>query len=377
MRVVGAEARRREAGLETRHVYVTALRTLRERHRVQVGSARARAVHGCRGPQISTSFSAVAIVSRRWRHSRRRLRDRADVLPLARQGLRGRSVHRPDLQLGELRFRWTTTGSPTRCPVRCWRATLLCPPEMIWSKAFIMERERRRRGRGAPPPGLRTSSDWRLLQRFGPAVARAPEPPDPVRLHLSRERATIPGAVMRSCWPAGGTVVGSRTGAGLRGTLISRQQYLLDVTHGGYAMAARAARRMTAAEMRTDRGDPGGRIGSPRLGRSNGRSSSRRCRGVGDLHCTKASQGALQPCSRPPAPRPTSSSCAVTSPTMDFPTRPRFSPGATAALRIPPSRCSQPRLRGRAARGVVASFGCRVALLDGDGWRAGTWASGA
>ena len=70
---------------------------------------------------------------------------RADVSALAREGLHGRSVHRSHLQLGQRRRRGRRcSGSPTPCPAACsgCRSFSARAEEMIWSKAFIMERER-------------------------------------------------------------------------------------------------------------------------------------------------------------------------------------------------------------------------------------------
>ena len=132
---------------------------------------------------------------------------------------------------------------------------LLCPPEeMIWSKAFIMERERYD---GADVAHLILACgrelDWRrLLGRFGPRW----------RVLLSHlvlfgfvypgERAAIPDAVMthllgrlgrERAWPGEATRV-------CDGTLLSRQQYLVDVTERGYADGRLAPRgEMTAAEI--------------------------------------------------------------------------------------------------------------------------------
>jgi hypothetical protein len=132
---------------------------------------------------------------------------------------------------------------------------LLCPPEeIIWSKAFIMERERYD---GADVAHLILARarelDWRrLLGRFGrrwrvllshlilfgfvyPGERAAI--PDAVMSHLrrrlDRERAR-PEARIRVC----------------NGTLLSRRQYLLDVNERGYADGRLAPRgRMTADEI--------------------------------------------------------------------------------------------------------------------------------
>ncbi len=165
--------------------------------------------------------------------------------------------------------------------------TLLCPPEeMIWSKAFIMERERYD---GADIAHLLLACgarlDWsRLLARFGRRW----------RVLLSHlilfgfiypgQRSTVPDAVMaellrRLRRERGRPAHDERV---CEGTVISRQQYLLDVTHGGYADGRLAPRgEMTAAEIADwtaaiERPEPG----PPRVTSSNGRSASRarRCR---------------------------------------------------------------------------------------------------
>jgi hypothetical protein len=117
---------------------------------------------------------------------------------------------------------------------------LLCPPEeMIWSKAFIMERERYD---GADVAHLIQAFgprlEWhRLLERFGPRW----------RVLLSHlilfgfiypgERATVPDAVMAHLLRR---LDHERVSPGedarvCDGTLLSRQQYLVDVNGRGYA----------------------------------------------------------------------------------------------------------------------------------------------
>jgi hypothetical protein len=170
---------------------------------------------------------------------------------------------------------------------------LLCPPEeMIWSKAFIMERERYD---GADVAHLILACgprlDWqRLLGRFGRRW----------RVLLSHlilfgfiypgERAVIPEAVMtqlvrRFDRERAEPVDDVRV---CDGTLLSRQQYLLDITRDGYADGRLAPRgEMTppeiahwtsaiseavAASALDPRPDASPR---PRVGHSNGRSASR------------------------------------------------------------------------------------------------------
>jgi hypothetical protein len=132
---------------------------------------------------------------------------------------------------------------------------LICPPEeMIWSKAFIMERERYD---GADVAHLLLACgprlDWcRLLGRFGQRW----------RVLLShlvlfgfiypRERRAVPDAVMghllnrlrresASSCPDGDDVCD--------GTLLSRQQYLVDVTRGYVDGRLTPRGEMTATEI--------------------------------------------------------------------------------------------------------------------------------
>ena len=119
------------------------------------------------------------------------------------------------------------------------RVQLSPPEEMIWSKAFVMERER---FDGADVAHLLLARharlDWhRLLRRFGPhwrvllshivlfgfvyPGERAAVPASVVRLlarRLGRE-SRVPGPEERLC----------------QGTLLSRAQYLTDVSVRGYA----------------------------------------------------------------------------------------------------------------------------------------------
>jgi hypothetical protein len=149
----------------------------------------------------------------------------------------------------DLWFAHATPGSVFGVPV--W----LCPPEeMIWSKAFIMERERYD---GADVAHLIQACgrelDWRrLLARFGRWW----------RVLLSHlilfgfiypgERACIPDAVMQNLlrrlerergWPG-------ETVRACDGTLLSRQQYLVDVNERGYADGRLVPRgEMSAADI--------------------------------------------------------------------------------------------------------------------------------
>ena len=117
------------------------------------------------------------------------------------------------------------------------RAVLLCPAEeMIWSKSFVQERERfdgadvlhiiRERGTALDWDRLLTRFDqhWRVLfahlVTFGYVYpAQRQQVPDWVIAELSRRLALEPAdAKSRVC----------------RGTLLSREQYLVDVERLGY-----------------------------------------------------------------------------------------------------------------------------------------------
>jgi len=131
----------------------------------------------------------------------------------------------------------------------------LCPPEeMIWSKAFVMERER---FDGADVMHLlRAQSEhlnWpRLLARFG-ADWRV------LLSHLllfgfvyPAERERVPATVMRELLGRTQAEVGSAPSNRrvCQGTLLSREQYLPDVEQWGYADARRAPRAsMTPAQI--------------------------------------------------------------------------------------------------------------------------------
>ncbi len=147
---------------------------------------------------------------------------------------------------------WFTHAAPGRV---LGVSVLLCPPEeMIWSKAFIMERERYD---GADVAHLILACgrelDWRrLLGRFGRRW----------RVLLSHlvlfgfiypgEWAVIPDAVMAHLLRRlDRERVGSAEEARVcDGTLLSRQQYLVDVIGRGYADGRLAPRgEMTAAEI--------------------------------------------------------------------------------------------------------------------------------
>jgi hypothetical protein len=131
---------------------------------------------------------------------------------------------------------------------------LSAPEEMIWSKAFVMERERYD---GADIAHLLLAChdrlDWRrLLARFGPHwrvllshltlfgfayPGERDRVPRPIMLELCRrleEETRQPGPDQRLC----------------QGTLLSREQYLVDVSCWGYADARlRPEGPMTADEV--------------------------------------------------------------------------------------------------------------------------------
>ena len=124
----------------------------------------------------------------------------------------------------------------------------LCPPEeMIWQKAFIMERER---FDGADVAHLLRACaqeiDWeRLLERFG----------DDWRVLFSHlvlfgfiypaERSKIPGEVMQALMQRLEAELTADSAERLcQGTLLSRAQYLVDVNRWGYQDARVAQGRM-------------------------------------------------------------------------------------------------------------------------------------
>jgi hypothetical protein len=138
-------------------------------------------------------------------------------------------------------FAHAVDGEVLGLPVR------LCPvEEMIWSKAFVMERER---FDGADVLHLLRAQaehlNWpRLLGRFGPDW----------RVLLSHlllfgfvypsERDRLPATVLRELLGRAQAGVGSAPSNGrvCQGTLLSREQYLTDVEQWGYADARLAPR---------------------------------------------------------------------------------------------------------------------------------------
>ena len=129
---------------------------------------------------------------------------------------------------------------------------LIPPEEMIWSKSFVMERERYDGADVAHV--LRACADtldWpRLLTRFGPHWR--------VLFHhlvvfgfiYPCERARIPAAVMRELMGRlEAELTRSASDRACHGTLISRAQYLTDLERWGYSDPRLAPRgNMTAEE---------------------------------------------------------------------------------------------------------------------------------
>jgi hypothetical protein len=130
---------------------------------------------------------------------------------------------------------------------------LLCPPEeIIWSKAFVMERERYD---GADVAHLfhkcAETLDWpRLLRRFGPNWRVLMSHVVMFGFIYPTERTRIPAWVTDELMMRLRTESGSdaRTGPLCQGTLISREQYLIDVNKWGYRDARLAGRSSMDAE---------------------------------------------------------------------------------------------------------------------------------
>jgi hypothetical protein len=127
-------------------------------------------------------------------------------------------------------FQHAVEGEVFGTPVR-----LVPAEEMIWQKAFIMERERfdgadvahllRARGR---------QLDWdRLLARFGPNWPVLLAHLVLFRFIYPDDRDSVPEPVLRRLTAGVSTPTGS-TDPTCRGTLLSRMQYLVDVEEWGY-----------------------------------------------------------------------------------------------------------------------------------------------
>jgi hypothetical protein len=129
----------------------------------------------------------------------------------------------------------------------------LCPiEETIWSKAFVMERERYD---GADVAHLFLACDkldWpRLLQRFGPHWRLLLSHITLFGFAFPSERSRIPEWVSDNLLQKLRLDIDSPSSSEriCQGTLLSREQYLSDVEHGGYEDARVAPRgNMTKAE---------------------------------------------------------------------------------------------------------------------------------
>jgi hypothetical protein len=131
---------------------------------------------------------------------------------------------------------------------------LLCPvEETIWSKSFVMERER---FDGADVAHLLRSAgrhlDWqRLLDRFGPRWRVLCAHLVLFQFVYPGERDTIPAWVMEEMTGR----LRRETGAPpqetnvCQGTLLSRAQYLVDIEHWGYEDARRTGEFLTSADI--------------------------------------------------------------------------------------------------------------------------------
>lgn len=131
---------------------------------------------------------------------------------------------------------WLAHGVPSvilEVPVH-----LVPAEEMIWSKAFVMERERYD---GADLAHIILKSgeglDWvRLIRRFGSQAAVLLSHLVLFQFIYPGHRDTVPVWVMDELWHRTRTI--EPLPASLcRGTLISREQYLTDVTAWGYVDA--------------------------------------------------------------------------------------------------------------------------------------------
>jgi hypothetical protein len=129
-------------------------------------------------------------------------------------------------------FRHSVPETVLDVPVR-----LIPAEEMIWSKAFVMERERYD---GADIAHILRASaetlDWpRLLGRFGDNWRALLQHLVLFGFIYPCERARIPAAVMRELIGRLDTeLTRSAPDRVCQGTLISRAQYLVDVEHWGY-----------------------------------------------------------------------------------------------------------------------------------------------
>jgi hypothetical protein len=152
--------------------------------------------------------------------------------------------------LVEVDDEWLAHGVPS--VVLAVPVHLVPAEEMIWSKAFVMERERYD---GADVMHILRKSardlDWpRLLRRFAPHPAVLLSHLVLFEFVYPDHRDLVPEWVMDQLWrrtrardPVGRNVC--------RGTLISREQYLIDVTAWGYHDAREMPQgRMTGQQIR-------------------------------------------------------------------------------------------------------------------------------
>ena len=157
------------------------------------------------------------------------------------EGLVRRGLHGSHLRLREWRRdAWTTTGSRMRRRPTCSACACGCSrsEEMIWSKAFVMERER---SDAADVAHLLLkcsgSIDWdRLIARFGQRWRV-------LFAHLvlfgfvyPSERTRVPARVVRELWARlEGELTADAAERVCHGTILSREQYLIDVEQWEYA----------------------------------------------------------------------------------------------------------------------------------------------
>jgi hypothetical protein len=129
---------------------------------------------------------------------------------------------------------------------------LVAAEEMIWSKAFVMERERYD---GADVLHILRKSaaliDWnRLLRRFGPQAAVLLSHLLLFQFVYPGHRDSIPDWVMNDLWGRARTPEPLH-GQLCRGTLVSREQYLVDLHQWGYLDAREMPHgRMTAEQIK-------------------------------------------------------------------------------------------------------------------------------
>lgn len=144
---------------------------------------------------------------------------------------------------------WLTYGVPSvvlEVPVH-----LAPAEEMIWSKSFVMERERYD---GADVTHILRKSgatlDWiRLLRRFGAHAAVLLSHVLMFRFAYPDHRHAVPDWVLDELWRRARADEPLPQGL-CRGTLVSREQYLVDVTQWGYLDAREVPYgRMTAQQI--------------------------------------------------------------------------------------------------------------------------------